>query len=183
MRRLMRRSRRSVALLLASVAAVLVVGGASGSPTVTIGQTDPRANFGSGTAAWLVQTGVAPGPDYVVPPGNWNITGWSTYAVGAGITQSLSMMVFRPDGFGHYTVVGESPIESLTPGSLNSFADVNFAVQAGDRLGLYDPTGQATVGTATGAAGDTVAYGISPTQAGCGCGYSHPAGSWRMSSV
>ena len=168
MRRLMRRSRRSVALLLASVAAVLVVGGASGSPTVTIGQTDPGANFGTGTAAWLVQTGVAPGPDYVVPPGNWNITGWSTYAVGAGITQSLSMMVFRPDGFGHYTVVGESPIESLTPGSLNSFADVNFAVQAGDRLGLYDPTGQATVGTATGAAGDTVAYGISPTKPAVG---------------
>ena len=28
----------------------------------------------------------------------------------------MSMMVFRPDGFGHYDVVGESPIESLTPG-------------------------------------------------------------------
>ena len=142
MRRLMRRSRRSLALLLVGLAAVLVVGGASGSPTVTIGQTDAGARLiGAVSAAWFVQTGVASGTDYVVPPGNWNITGWSTYAVGAGITQSMSMMVFRPDGFGHYTVVGESPIESLTPGSLNSFADVNFAVQAGDRLGLYDPNG------------------------------------------
>ena len=83
-----------------------------------------------------------------MPPGNWNITGWSTYAFGSD-TQSMSMMVFRPDGFGHYTVVGESPIESLTPGSLNSFADVNFAVQAGDRLGLYDPNGNAVVATRT----------------------------------
>ena len=81
MRRLMRRSRRSLALLLVGVAAVLVVGGASGSPTVTIGQTDPGANFSSGTPAWFVQTGVASGTDFVVPPGNWNITGWSTYAV------------------------------------------------------------------------------------------------------
>jgi hypothetical protein len=112
--------------------------------------------------AWLVQTGVASGTDFVVPPGNWNITGWSTYALGSG-PQSMSMMVFRPDGFGHYTVVGESPVESLTPGFLNSFADVNFAVQAGDRLGLYDPNGTAVVATATGAAGETLALGMSAT--------------------
>jgi hypothetical protein len=163
MPRLMRRSRRSAALLLASVAAVLVVGGASGSPTVTIGQTDPGARTLSGTPGWFVQTGVASGTDFVVPPGNWNITGWSTYAFGSD-TQVMSMMVFRPDGFGHYDVVGESPIESLTPGSLNSFADVNFAVQAGDRLGLYAPTGTAVVATRTAAAGDNLAFGMTTTQ-------------------
>jgi hypothetical protein len=163
MRRLMRRSRRSLALLLAGLAAVLVVGGASGAPTVTIGQTNSGAKMTSGVPAWFVQTGVASGTDYVVPPGNWNITGWSTYAVGSG-SQSMSMMVFRPDGFGHYTVVGESPVESLTPGSLNTFADVNFAVQAGDRLGLYDPNGNAVVATGTGAAGDAVPFGMSATQ-------------------
>jgi hypothetical protein len=163
----MRRSRRSVALLLASVAAVLVVGGASGSPTVTIGQTDPGARILSGSPGWFVQTGVASGTDFVVPPGNWNITGWSTYAFGSG-PQSMSMMVFRPDGSGHYTVVGESPLESLTPGSLNSFADVNFAVQAGDRLGLYDPNGNAVVATRTTAAGDNLALGMSAIQPAVG---------------
>ena len=108
MRRLMRRSRRSAALLLASVAAVLVVGGASGSATVTIGQTDAGAKGPSGSPGWFVQTGVASGTDFVVPPGNWNITGWSTYAFGSD-TQSMSMMVFRPDGFGHYTSLVSHP--------------------------------------------------------------------------
>ena len=128
MRRLMRTSRKRLALLVVGMAAVLVVGGASGSPTVTIGQTDPEAAIGSGTAAWFVQMGDASGTEFVVPPGNWNITGWKTYAIGSG-PQSMSMMIFRPAGLGHYTVVGASEVESLTPGSLNSFADVNFAVQ------------------------------------------------------
>ena len=95
MRTLMRRSRRSLALLLAGLAAVLVVGGASGAPTVTIGQTNSGARMTSGVPAWFVQTGVASGTDYVVPPGNWNITGWSTYAVGSG-SQSMSMMYPNP---------------------------------------------------------------------------------------
>ncbi len=99
MRRLMRTSRKRLALLVVGMAAVLVVGGASGSPTVTIGQTDPEATIGSGTAAWFVQTGDAPGTEFVVPPGNWNITGWRTYAIGSG-PQSMSMMIFRPDGLG-----------------------------------------------------------------------------------
>ena len=94
----------------------------------------------------------------------------------------MSMMVFRPDGFGHYTVVGESPVESLTPGSLNSFADVNFAVQAGDRLGLYDPNGNAVVATATGAGGDTVAFGMSATQPAVGALVT-PSGVFARSSV
>ena len=167
MRRLMRTSRKRLALLVVGMAAVLVVGGASGSPTVTIGQTDPEAAIGSGTAAWFVQTGDASGTEFVVPPGNWNITGWSTYAIGSG-PQSMSMMIFRPAGLGHYTVVGASEVESLTPGSLNSFADVNFAVQGGDRLGLYDPNGTAIVASATGAGGDALSFGISATRPAVG---------------
>ena len=73
-------------------------------------------------------------------------------------------MVFRPDGLGHYTVVGESPVESLTPGSLNSFADVDFPVQEGDRLGLFDPKGNATVATWTSAGGDVLVNGMTATQ-------------------
>ena len=160
MRGLIDMGRRWLAPLLVGLVAVLVVGGASGSPTVTIGQTDAGANASGGTPGWFVQTGVASGSDFVVPPGNWNITGWSIYAVGSALDpQSISMMVFRPDGFGRYTVVGKSPLESLTPGSLNSFADVNFAVQAGDRLGLYDPKGNAVVATQTLAGGDVLAVG------------------------
>lgn len=152
-------------LLLVGVVAILVVGGASGFTQVTIGRTDSGANVSAGTPGWLVQTGVASGPDFVVPPGTWSITGWSTYARGSGpSTQSLSMMVFRPDGLGHYTVVGESPVESLTPGSLNSFADVDFPVQEGDRLGLFDPKGNATIATWTSAGGDVLVNGMTATQ-------------------
>ena len=180
MRGLMRRSRRSLALLLAGVAAVLVVGGASGSPTVTIGQTDSGARcravplrglsrrglLRERTTSCRRETGTSP-------------AGAPTPSV--RVTQSMSMMVFRPDGFGHYTVVGESPIESLTPGSLNSFADVNFAVQAGDRLGLYDPNGNAVVATGTGAAGDAVAFGMSATQPAVGALTHTQCGPRRMS--
>ena len=80
----------------------------------------------------------------------------------------MSMMIFRPDGLGHFTVVGASEVESLTPGSLNSFADVNFAVQGGDRLGLYDPNGTAIVASETGAGGDALSFGISATQPAVG---------------
>ena len=112
MRGLIQTSRRWLAPVLVGVAAMLLVGGASGASTVTIGQTDAGANATGGSPGWFVQSGVAAGTDFVVPPGNWRITGWSTYAVGSGLAaQSLSMMVFRPDGFGHYTVVGKSPIE------------------------------------------------------------------------
>jgi hypothetical protein len=152
-----------VALLSVVGVAVLAVGGASGSLTVTIGQTDSAANTTAGTPGWFVQTAVATGTDFVVPAGSWSITGWSTYARGSSV-QSMSMMVFRPDGVGHYTVVGESPVESLTPGALNSFADVNLAVQPGDRLGLYAPNGNAIVGTRTSADGDVLATGMTATQ-------------------
>lgn len=168
MRGLNRAGRTLLALSLVGMVAVFVVGSASGSATVTIGQTDSAATAAAGTPGWFVQAGVASGSDFVVPPGNWNITGWSTYAVESGLAQSISMMVFRPDGFGHYTVVGESPVEQLTPGSLNSFADVDFAVQPGDRLGLYDPTGNAIVATLTAASGDLVAVGMTANQPAVG---------------
>jgi hypothetical protein len=167
MSRLNRAIRVIATLLLAGLAGALVVGAASSSPPMTIGQTDSGANFGAGTAGWFLQTGVAAGADFVVPPGDWIVTGWSTYAKGSG-AQSMSMMIFRPDGFGHYTVVGESPVEALTPGSSNTFADVDLPVQAGDRLGLYDPTGDATVATMTGAAGDGLAFGITATEPAVG---------------
>ncbi len=158
-------------LLAFAALAVLALGATAVSATtpVTIGQTDPGAGVSPGGPVWLVQTGVASGTDFVVPAGHWKITGWSTYSVdlhhGA---QSMSMMVFRPDGSGNYTVVGESPVESLTPGSLNTFKDVNFAVQPGDRLGLYDPTGSDTVATVTDATGDNMSLGLAASEPAVG---------------
>ena len=61
--------------------AVLAVGGASGSLTVTIGQTDSAANASAGMPAWFVQSAVASGSNFVVPAGSWRISGWSTYAL------------------------------------------------------------------------------------------------------
>ena len=78
------------------------------------------------------------------------------------------MMIVRPDGSGHYTVVGVSPLESLTPGALNTFSDVDIAVESGDRLGLFDPTGDATIATLTFAGADIIAAGTTTTQPSVG---------------
>jgi hypothetical protein len=82
--------------------------------TVTIGQTLPGSESCSGPA-WALQTSPA---SYAVPAGNWNITSWSTFAGSPG--GSMGLMIFRPAGSA-YTVVGASPVEALTPNSLNTF--------------------------------------------------------------
>lgn len=157
MRRMIRFGPLQVAALVATLFAMVLAATASGVTQVTIGQTSAAAGYqcGSGygpnTPEYDLQTSVASGTGFIVPAGNWAITSWSTYAGNPG--GSMSMIVFQPAGVTDtYTVVAESPVESLTAGVLNTFP-ANVLVQQGDLLGFWS-TGNAACLTMTGAAGD-----------------------------
>jgi hypothetical protein len=118
---------------------------------VVIGQT-ASPNVNCGVDLFTVQTGVSAGASYTVPGGNWTLTEWSTRANSSG--GSMSLLVFRPTATpGSYLVVAASPVMTLTPSVLNTFA-ANVAVQGGDLLGLWGSAGTGC-GFLTGNAGDT----------------------------
>jgi hypothetical protein len=124
-------TKRLLAALALFTLALLALGTTVASAqTVTIGSTFPA---GPCNPAFTVQTANSA---YVVPAGNWRVTSWSTQAGAAG---SMSLMIFRPTATpGTYTVVGESPVESLTANSLNTFTLTSpIAVQPGDLLGMW----------------------------------------------
>jgi hypothetical protein len=125
-------TKRLFAALALFTLALLALGTTVGSAatTVTIGSTFSAAGCNT---AYAVQTGNS---TYVVPAGDWRVTSWSTQAGAGG---SMNLMIFRPTATpGTYTVVGESPVESLTANSLNTFTLASpIAVQPGDLLGLW----------------------------------------------
>jgi hypothetical protein len=160
MRRMIRFSPVRLGALVVAVFAMVLAAGASAATPVTIGQT-------SSAAAYLcsgeidLQTGVASGQGFVVPGAQSIITSWSTFAGAGG--GSMSMMVFRPTTVpGTYTVVAESPVESLNPGVLDTFP-ANVLVQGGDLLGFWSTDNAACI-THTGAPGDINPYGGAATQ-------------------
>jgi len=139
----------------------LVVNASAG--TTTLGQTTSSGTFKCGEY-WLVQTD----PAYAVPAGTWEVASWSTQAGPQG--GSMALVVFRPAGSGMYTVVGASPVESLTAGTLNTFALASpMSVQTGDLLGMYENgafCGSTAVGSVFGAFGTgalTVGATVKPT--------------------
>jgi hypothetical protein len=82
-------------VVVSAVFGLLGVGRASAVTPVTIGQTNAAADWLCGPAGkYDLNPGVASGTGYVVPPGTWTITSWSTFAGSFG--GSMSMMVFRP---------------------------------------------------------------------------------------
>ncbi len=123
----------AVLALLTLVLLALATAVGSAATTVTIGNTLSSALLCNPAA--IVQTA---NPAYVVPAGNWRVTSWSTQAGPAG--GSMSLMIFRPTATpGTYTVVGESPVQTLTVNSLNTFTLTSpIAVQPGDLLGMWE---------------------------------------------
>jgi hypothetical protein len=123
-----------VVLLALALAGVFANAALADPPPVTIGQTGSSALL-CGPSAWGFNMGGA----WAVPAGDWTLTTWSTFA-GVAPAGSMSMMVFRPTGTpGAYTVVGESPVESLTAGVLNTFTlGSPVDVQGGDLLGFWE---------------------------------------------
>jgi hypothetical protein len=117
------------------------------SPTqaaLTLGQLGPPGSnpAGCNDGSFIVQTGVAAGPDYRVPPGGGVITGWSarTFSTG-GPDQILQLAVFGNDVSGNLvTFEGLSAFEHLAPvppsGTVYSFT-TRIPVNGGERIGLY----------------------------------------------
>lgn len=115
---------------------------ASASTATTIGQTSASANYFCDSEI-DVQSDVASGASFVVPTGSWLVDSWSTFGGGAG--GSMSMMIFRPatGPFPYtYTVVAETPVQTLTPGELNTFS-TSIVVHGGDLLGFWSGSGAA----------------------------------------
>ena len=138
---------RRFTLVAFAMLAVLAFGAtaASTATTTTVGQTSATADYLC-DAEFDLQTGVDSGTSFEVPAGNWIVTSWSTYAGSAG--GSMGSMIFRPAGSGSYTVLAETPVESLAPSVLNTFP-TNIHVQGGDLLGFW-ATGGAACATNTG---------------------------------
>lgn len=139
----------AVVLISGSARAATVIGSAAGSVPC-------------GTGIDTVQT-ASSGASYAVPAGGGTITGWSTQA-GADAGPA-ALLVWRPTATaGTYMLVGESPLVTLTAGTLNTFnLSTPIAVNAGDLIGLRleGPLECAQAGTS----GDTFGYSVGPTPA------------------
>jgi hypothetical protein len=127
--------------------------------SVTIGQVTKPTTNACTAQQYRVQTGVAFGMSYTVPPGSWKIHSWSTYAFDG----QMALMIFRPTATsGIYTVVGLSEIETLAPVAagwrLKTFRGGDLHVEGGDLLGFYTPTSLRGCDAYTAMAGDTTQY-------------------------
>src|SRR5688572_29223147 len=83
----------------------------------------------------ILQSGSV-GNSYAAPFGGV-ITSWSHQA--AGSVFQLKLKVGRPQGENVFTIIGQSDLETLTPGVLNTF-DTRISVAAGDVIGFYATT-------------------------------------------
>jgi hypothetical protein len=135
-------------LVLVTLAALaLGATAASAAESVTIGQTLPNSTLCA--TSWLIQTSSP--SSYVVPADNLEITEWSTFA-GDSVASggSMALVVFRPTGSGSYEVVATSPVQALTPNTLNTFKLASpIVVQKGDLIGMYEDQANCYVAATT----------------------------------
>jgi hypothetical protein len=123
------------------VAACLVVG-ALAAPTsagaaAQIGTTFPGSNLSCGDFITHLQTTSA-GNSYAAPAAGV-ITSWSVHPTGS-TPNALKLKFGRAAGGNDFTIVGESPPKTPTPGVLNTYTDVRFPVQPGDVIGYFAET-------------------------------------------
>ncbi len=162
MRGIRRSSRVWLGLLAVVVFGVVAVGAASGSTTVTIGQTSATADYTCESGGEIdFQTAVAAGASYVVPAGPWLLTSWSTYAGTPG--GSMTLLILRATAVpGTYAIVAKSQQQQLTAGVMNTFS-ASFVVRGGDFLGFW--SANAKCGTYTQDPADLNPYLSSPEPA------------------
>jgi hypothetical protein len=117
--------------LSAALATSALVGAASAAASVQIGETfTPDLGCGSPTAALQA---VSPNGQYAAPsPGV--LSSWSFQADGS--PPQLKLKVGRFAGGSNFTIVGDSPVQTMTPNALNTFP-TRIPVQAGDVIGYY----------------------------------------------
>jgi hypothetical protein len=148
--------------LVVALLGVFMVAAAAAAP-VTIGQTSASANYICDHEI-DTQSGVASGPGFAVPPGGGLLTSWSTFAGNPGGVMSL--MIFRPTAVADsYTVVAESPVQTLTASVLNTFP-ANVALQGGDLIGFW--SNGAACATVTNVPGDLNPYSAVSSQPAVG---------------
>jgi hypothetical protein len=117
--------------VLAGLGAFSVAGPASAWGASQVGETFTPDVPSDVNATYLQST--SPGGQYVMPSGGV-VTSWSHLAP-AG-TQQLKLKIARRLSGNQFTIIGESTLETISPGTLNTF-ETRIAVQAGDVLGVY----------------------------------------------
>jgi hypothetical protein len=150
--------RRGLGALVATLAAVVVLGVPSGAhgATVTLGgvpSADEHADLGEtcNSCRFFQGSSGAGSPSYEVPSGDWVLTSWST-RIGPPVS-SLSVFGVEPSG-SNYVLRFNSAPRSGVPFQVNTFSE-RIPVEPGWKLGLF--TGNGAVGPYfTGNAADVV---------------------------
>jgi Ca2+-binding RTX toxin-like protein len=123
--------RFSLASLLA--AALIATNSSPAGAAVTVGSTfTPTGDFGG--AGVLIQSS-SPANSYTVPT-NGVITSWSFEAASGVTTPPLKLKIVRPAGGNDFTTIGDTQLETPTPGELDTWS-TRISVMAGDLLATY----------------------------------------------
>jgi hypothetical protein len=117
--------------LSAALATSALVGAAQADASVQIGATFTPA-LGCGSPNATLQA-ASPNGQYTVPSAGV-LTSWSFQADGS--PPQLKLKVGRPAGGNNFTIVGDSPVMTMTPNALNTFP-TRIPVDAGDVIGYY----------------------------------------------
>jgi Ca2+-binding RTX toxin-like protein len=129
---------RTIPVAAIAATALMAPGGASAAEV--IGQVPtgaPRTDCQPNEA--YVQQQVPAPPDYT-PSAHGVISSWSAKA-GNSASGQLQFLVLRPTGATDtFTVIGKDSIKTLsTPNAVNTFSGVQFPINAGDRIGYWQP--------------------------------------------
>jgi hypothetical protein len=114
-----------------ALATSALVGAASAAASVQIGATF-TPDLGCGSPNATLQA-VSPSGQYAAPSAGV-LTSWSFQADGS--PPQLKFKVGRSVGGNDFTIVGDSPVQTMTPNALNTFP-TRIPVQAGDVIGYY----------------------------------------------
>jgi hypothetical protein len=132
---------RTIPVVAIAATALMAPGGASAAEL--IGQVPSGAPFNCiGNQSYLQQEVPAPpfgGADYAATQ-RGVITSWSSKADNTS-TGQLQLLVLRPTGAPNtFTLIGKDAVKTLsTPNAINTFTGVQFPVNPGDRIGVFQP--------------------------------------------
>jgi hypothetical protein len=164
---------RKLGIVLVCCLPGMLVGAAPAAANLTLGVSTRPGNEVTEctTGEGYFQTGSDPAYDYVVPAYGGAITGWSANTIAATPGSPYGLAIARPVGSG-YTVVGVD--DEKFPSPLPASGEASFtlahpiAVDAGDLLGIDQPTGTAAacIFSGTGVSSADTIFAGSPIVAG-----------------
>jgi hypothetical protein len=151
---------RVARVLLLTVGALLSAGPATAlaGTDVTLGQVAPGSVIGAGNGTAVQLQSETGTPSYSFPPGGGYVHAWQVQDDGAA--GQLRLLILAPAAGGGYNVAAQSPLQTASPGTLNSFSAPFLHGVTGDVIAL---TSSGPPLTFTGGLGDVVApLGPSP---------------------